>query len=61
MAHRRSHRLGIGVVELHPYFAVKNFEHRAVPVLDDVVMGGKALVDKGAQVDLVADGGLSEF
>ena len=43
-------RLNFGLIELHSNFAVKNFEQWAVPVLDDVVMGGKALVDEGAQV-----------
>jgi hypothetical protein len=50
MAHRRCHRLFAGVIERHPNFAMKNFERWAVPILDDVVMGGKAGVNEGAQV-----------
>jgi hypothetical protein len=50
MAHRRPHRLFAGIIERHPNFAVKNFECWAVPILDDVVMGGKARVNEGAQV-----------
>src|ERR1700722_9532942 len=50
MAHRRSHKFHVGLVEFHPNFAVKNFKHRALPILNDIVMGGKARVDEGAQV-----------
>jgi hypothetical protein len=50
MAHRRPQRLFAGLIERHPNFAVKNFECWAVPILDDVVMGGKARVNEGAQV-----------
>src|SRR5262249_5491817 len=50
MTHRRSHRLDVGVIELHPDFAVKNLEQWAVPILDNLVTGGKSLVDEGAQV-----------
>jgi hypothetical protein len=50
MTHRRPHRLDAGVIELHPNFAVKNFERWAVPVLDHIVVRGKALVDKRPQV-----------
>ena len=31
MTHSGPHRLNAGVIELHPYFAVKNFERWAVP------------------------------
>src|SRR5262249_33022513 len=50
MAHRRPHRFFAWVVERHPNFAVKNFECWAVPILDDIMMGGKARVNEGAQV-----------
>ena len=50
MAHRRPHRLFAGIVERHPNFAVKNFECWAVPILDDVVMGGKARVNEAAPI-----------
>jgi hypothetical protein len=50
MGHRRPYGRHAAVIECHPDLAMEDLQQRAVPVLDDVVMRGKTLVDKVAQV-----------
>src|SRR5205807_339813 len=50
MRHRGSHGLDAGVVEFHRDLAVKDLEHRAVPVFHDFVQRSKALVDELPQI-----------
>ena len=50
MRHCRSHGLDARIIEFHANLAMKNLEQGAVPKLHDIVMGGKAFVDKPPKV-----------
>ena len=50
MRHCRSHGLDARIIESHANLAMKNLEQGAVPKLHDIVMRGKALVDKLLEV-----------
>jgi hypothetical protein len=50
MRHRRSHRLDARIIEFHVNLAMKDLQQGAIPILHDVVMRGKALVDELPQV-----------
>jgi hypothetical protein len=48
--HCRSHGLDARIIEFHANLAMKDLQQGAVPVLHDIVMRGKALVDKLPEV-----------
>ena len=50
MHHCRSHGLDARIVEFHANLAMKDLQQRAVPILHDIVMRGKTLVDELAEV-----------
>src|SRR6516165_1106126 len=50
MRHCRSHGLDARIIEFHANLAMKDLQQGAVPVLHDIVMRGKALVDKLPEV-----------
>jgi len=50
MRHCWSHRLDARIVEFHRNLAMKDLQQRAVPILHDIVMRGKALIDKLPEV-----------
>src|SRR6516164_1622428 len=46
MRHCRFHGLDARIIEFHANLTMKDLEQGAVPILHDIVMRGKALVDK---------------
>jgi len=50
MGHCGSHWRDARIIEFHADLAMKDLQQRAVPILHDIVMRGKALVDELPEV-----------